>query len=192
MSAEGWAELGPGDGDGDGDGDGGAPPVSAQARARAAYRMIGNAVCPPVIAALAGAVLAHLEPERGAQLAAAGVRAACGLAALAVRPAPDYRFVRIYPTVVVSVSARRQANIGVVTDELAGAIGHVPAILVQNHILARLTSHEEIQIAIPVHVYGANVVGSLVAANHMCLVVSASIILKPDCQPIILGTGRGV
>ena len=58
--------------------------VSEAARRRAAYRMIGNAVCPPIIAALAGSLLAHLEVPASASGGAekwreASIRAAVGL-----------------------------------------------------------------------------------------------------------------
>jgi len=58
--------------------------VSEAARRRAAYRMIGNAVCPPIIAALAASLLAHLEGPASASGGAekwreASIRAAVGL-----------------------------------------------------------------------------------------------------------------
>jgi DNA (cytosine-5)-methyltransferase 1 len=75
-------------------------PFSAPALARAQYRMIGNAVCPPVIAALAGAVVAHLKqqtddaascspderPVKGSELVDAniGIQAAAALACCAL------------------------------------------------------------------------------------------------------------
>ena len=64
--------------------------LSEPARRRAAYRMIGNAVCPPVIAAIAGSVMTNLDVSAGASvshggnarpasLREAGIKAAVGL-----------------------------------------------------------------------------------------------------------------
>ena len=71
--AEGGGYGDGGDGDG-GDGDGG---VARRAYRKRLYRMFGNAVCPPVVAALAGAVLAAARPGGDATAArgeAAGKR----------------------------------------------------------------------------------------------------------------------
>ena len=60
--------------------------LSAPATARSHYRMIGNAVCPPVIAAMAGTVVAHLaatETEQRLQRQAS-IRAAVALARCAL------------------------------------------------------------------------------------------------------------
>jgi site-specific DNA-cytosine methylase len=84
---------------------------SAQAATREGYRMVGNAVCPPVVAALAAAVVAHCRAsasadaddsqagshasghvrsgECGADLAEAGLRAATALARCALPCAAD-------------------------------------------------------------------------------------------------------
>jgi DNA-cytosine methyltransferase len=74
-------------------------PLSAPALARAHYRMVGNAVCPPVIAVLGSAVMAHLShdpdstapcgpdgpaKESGLDESGTGIKAAAALACCAL------------------------------------------------------------------------------------------------------------
>jgi DNA (cytosine-5)-methyltransferase 1 len=59
-------------------------PARDEIRDEALYRMVGNAVCPPIIAALAGAILAHTQDEE--RFIAAGLTAALRLALNALSP----------------------------------------------------------------------------------------------------------